>query len=137
MAIELYVCAWCSKSFFSFLQYIPFYILLLHIFAYIAFWGILDTVADCIGYCTCFIEILSYFFILQSLTTSKMRKFQTLKLSQFHKAKIAGLKTSGIMSNFWGEFFLCFGGQKKFRKFFWKHCSVRTKKLHKMKLKYI
>ena len=27
------------------------------------------------------------FFILQSLTTSKMRKFQTLKLSQFYKEK--------------------------------------------------
>jgi hypothetical protein len=31
-------------------------------------------------------------FILQSLTTSKMRKSQTLKLSQLHKAKLAGLK---------------------------------------------
>ena len=29
-------------------------------------------------YCTCIIEILRYFFILPSLTTSKMRKFQTL-----------------------------------------------------------
>ena len=38
-------------------------------------------------YCTCIIEILSYFFILQCLATSKMRTFQTLKLSQFHKEK--------------------------------------------------
>ena len=36
---------------------------------------------------TIFIEILSYFFILQGLTTSKMRKFQTMILSQVHKAK--------------------------------------------------
>ena len=28
-----------------------------------------------------------YFFILQSLTSSKTRKFQTIKLSQLHKAK--------------------------------------------------
>ena len=38
-------------------------------------------------YCTCIIEILRYFFILQSLTTSEMRQFQTIKLSQFHRAK--------------------------------------------------
>ena len=38
-------------------------------------------------YCTCIIEILSYFFILQSLTTSRMRNFQAIKLSQLHKAK--------------------------------------------------
>ena len=44
-------------------------------------------------------------FILQSLTTSKMRKFQTLKLSQFHKEKTCWTEnwwSSGIMSNFWG-----------------------------------
>ena len=93
-------------------------------------------VVEC--YCTCIIEILRYFFILQSLTTSKMRKFQTLKLSQFQKAKTCCTEnwwSSGIMSNFWGEFFLCFGGQKKFWKFFKKYLSVRTKKLHKIKLK--
>ena len=67
-----------------------------------------------------------------------MRKFQTLKLSQFHKAKTCWTEnwwSSGIMSNFLGEFFLCFGGQKKFEIFFLKYLSVRTKKLHKMKLK--
>ena len=56
------------------------------------------------------------FFILQSLTTSKMRKFQTLKLSQFHKAKTCWTEnwwSSGIMSNFWGEFFYVLGGKKK------------------------
>ena len=37
------------------------------------------------------LEILSYFFTLQSLTTSKMRKFQAMKLSQLHQAKITGL----------------------------------------------
>ena len=40
---------------------------------------------------------IRYFFILQSLTTSKMRKFQTLKLSQFTKKKLAGLKTGGLV----------------------------------------
>ena len=33
------------------------------------------------------------------------------------------------MSNFWGKFFNVFGVKKNF--FFWKHYSVRTKKLHK------
>ena len=69
--------------------------------------------------CTYIIEILSYLFILQSLTASKMRKFQTLKLSQ---TKLAGLKTgglcSGIMSNFGREFFICFRGQNKIEEFF-------------------
>ena len=63
----------------------------------------------------------SYFFILQSLTTSKMRKFQTLKLSQFHKAKTCWTEkwwSSGNMSNFFEEFFSYFGGQKKVWKFF-------------------
>ena len=89
-------------------------------------------------YCTCIIEILRYFFILQSLTTSKMRKFQTLKLSQFHKAKTCWTEnwwSSGIMSNFLGEFFNVFGVKKKFWKFFKKYLSVRTKKLHKIIIK--
>ena len=46
---------------------------------------------------------IRYFFILQSLTTSKMRQFQTLKLSQFHKEKTCWTEnwwSSGIMSNF-------------------------------------
>ena len=71
-------------------------------------------------YCTCIIESLSYFFILQSLTTSKMRKFQTFKLSQFHKEKTWWTEnwwSSGIMSNFWGEFFYVFGGKKNFENF--------------------
>ena len=37
------------------------------------------------------------------------------------------------MSNFLGQFFM-FWGVKRFN-FFFKYCSVRTKKLHKMKLK--
>ena len=80
-------------------------------------------------YCTCIIEILRYFFILQSLTTPKMRKFQTLKLSQFHKAKTCWTEnwwSSGIMSNFLGEFFYVLGVKKN---------CVRTKKLHKMEFK--
>ena len=63
---------------------------------------------DIIGYCTCIIDILRYFFILQSLTTSKMRKFQTLKLSPFHKVKTCWTEnwwSSWIMSNFFGDFF--------------------------------
>ena len=71
-------------------------------------------VVEC--YCTCIVEILSYFFILQSLTASKMRKFQTLKLSQFHKEKTCWTEnwwSSGIMSNILGEFFFMFWGPKK------------------------
>ena len=48
---------------------------------------------------------IRYFFILQSLTTSKIRKFQILKLSQFLNAKTCwteNWQSSGIMSNFWG-----------------------------------
>ena len=50
--------------------------------------------------------------ILQSLTTSKMRK--TVSFPQSKKL----LKLiSGIMSNFWGRFFLYFLGQKKIQFF--------------------
>ena len=59
---------------------------------------------------------LRYFFILQSLTTSKMRKFKSLKLSQFQKAKTCWTEnwwSSGIMSNFLGEFFYVLGVKKK------------------------
>ena len=58
-------------------------------------------VVEC--YCTCIL----YYFILQSLTSSKMRKFQTLNLSKLHKEKTCWTEhwwSSGIMSNFWGEF---------------------------------
>ena len=54
-------------------------------------------VVEC--YCTCIIEILRYFFILQSLTTSKMRKFQTFldwKLvctKKLHKMKLKNIYT--------------------------------------------
>ena len=76
-------------------------------------------VVEC--YCTCILEILRYFFILQSLTTSKMRKFQTLKLSQFHKEKTCWTQnwwSSGIMSNFWEEFFYVLGAKKNSKIFF-------------------
>ena len=69
-------------------------------------------------YCTCILEILRYFFNLQSLTTSKMRKFQILKLSQFQKAKTCWTEnwwSSGIMSNFLGEFFMFWGSQKNLK----------------------
>ena len=36
-----------------------------------------------------------------------------------------------IMSNFWGSFFYVFMGKI----FFWKYCSVRTKKMHWIKVK--
>ena len=52
-----------------------------------------------------------YFFILQSLTTSKMRKFQTMKYFLLHKAKAFQL--------------------------FWNIVESRTKKWHKIKLKKI
>jgi hypothetical protein len=42
-----------------------------------------------------YLEKIRYFFILQSLTTSKMRKFQTL--NNFTKQKLAGLKTGGLV----------------------------------------
>ena len=43
------------------------------------------------------------------------------KLAKFHKAKTCWTENwwpSGIMSNFLGKFFLCFGGQKEVWKFF-------------------
>ena len=40
-----------------------------------------------------------------------------------------------IMSNFWGRFFQLFVVKKKILKIFWKHCSVRTEKLHRKKVK--
>ena len=52
-----------------------------------------------------------------------MRKFQTLKLSQFHKEKTCWTQnwwSSGIMSNFWEEFFYVLGGKKN-SKFFFKN----------------
>ena len=55
-----------------------------------------------------------------SLTTSKMRKFQTLKLSQFHKEITCWTEnwwSSGIMSNFWGELFYALGGKKNLKIF--------------------
>ena len=52
-----------------------------------------------------------------SLTTSKMRKFQTLKLSLFHQAKTCWTEnwcSSVIISNFWGEFFMFWGAKENF-----------------------
>jgi len=60
---------------------------------------------------------LRYFFILQSLTTSKMRKFKSLKLSQFQKAKTCWTENWDYEQLFRGVF-LCFGGQKKVLNFF-------------------
>ena len=54
------------------------------------------------------------------LTTSKMRKFQTLKLC-LHKAKSCWTEnwwSSGIMSSFWGEFFCVLGDKIFFGIFF-------------------
>ena len=78
-------------------------------------------VVECYCTCTCIIEILRYFFIQQSLTTSKMSKFQSLTLSQFHKEKTCWTEnwwSSGIMSNFFWEFFYVLGGKKFFKKIF-------------------
>ena len=60
------------------------------------------------------------FSILQSLTTSKMRKFQTLKLSQFHKEKTCWTKTGGLVglwATFEGSFSMFWGAKKKFKIF--------------------
>ena len=47
-------------------------------------------------------------FIVQSLTSSKMRKSQTKKLSRFHKAKTCWTE------NNWSSGIYVFGGKKKF-----------------------
>ena len=55
------------------------------------------------------------FSIQQSLINSKMRTFWTIKLSQLHRAKTCWTEncwSSGIMSNFWGQFFMFWGGTK-------------------------
>jgi hypothetical protein len=66
-----------------------------------------------------------------------MRKKQTKKLSLFHKAKYL-LELKLLV---WWDYeqllrqvFLCFGGKKDVKFFFYKYCSVRIEKLHKMKL---
>ena len=61
-----------------------------------------------------------------------MRQFQPLKLSQFHKAKTCWLEnswSSGIMSNFLGQFFYVLGVKNLSFEFCFLHCRVRTKKL--------
>ena len=45
-----------------------------------------------------------------------------------------GKKIGPIMSNFWGRFFHVFMDKKKCLKFFWKHCSICTEKLHNISL---
>ena len=50
-----------------------------------------------------------------------MRKFQTLKLSQFHKAKTCWTEnwwSGGIMINYLGDFFYVLGVKKDFEIFF-------------------
>jgi hypothetical protein len=50
-----------------------------------------------------------------------MRKFQTIKVSQFHKAKTCWTEnwwSSGIISNFSEQFFYVLGGKKKIEIFF-------------------
>ena len=50
-----------------------------------------------------------------------MRKFQTLKLSQFQKAKTCWTEnwwSCGVMSSFLGEFFMFWGSKKNFEIFF-------------------
>ena len=87
---------------------------LLNIWNYGAFLWLVKILVECF---TSFLgislsAIWRIFFILQSLTTSKMRKFQTVKLSQFQIEKTCWIEnqwSSGIMSNFWGDFFYVFG----------------------------
>ena len=94
-------------------------------------------VVEC--YCTCILREFKIFFILQSLTTSKMRKFQTLKLSQFHEEKTCWTEnwwSSGIMINFWGEFFYVLGGKKNLN-FFFKNILPNALKSYIKSLLYI
>ena len=77
-------------------------------------------------------KFYTFFFILKSLTSSKIRKFQTLKLSQFHKANTCWTEnwwSSGITYEqlFRAVFFYVLGVNK--------YLSVHTKKLHKIKFK--
>ena len=62
-------------------------------------------------YCTCILFQIIYFFILQSLTTSKMIKFQTLKLSQFHKAKTCWTENWWSSEHFLRGVFYALGGK--------------------------
>ena len=51
-----------------------------------------------------------YFFILQSLITSKMIKFRTIKLSQLHKEKTCWTENClvGLWATFEGSFYVLF-----------------------------
>ena len=65
--------------------------------------------------------------------------FHPAKFDNFQDEKISDYKTCWIEN--WGDYgqllravLLCFGGQKIYLK---KHCSIRTKKSHKIKFKNI
>ena len=70
-------------------------------------YGMEYIIVEC--YWTCILREFKMFFNRQSLTTSKMRKFQTLKLSHFQKEKSRWTEnwwSCGIMSNLSEEFFM-------------------------------
>ena len=74
-----------------------------------------------------------YFFNLQSLTTSKMRQIQTIKLSQFQKEKNLldwKLVVLWDYEQLLRGVFLCFRWQKKNLNFFKKYFSNRIERLH-------
>ena len=60
-------------------------------------------------------------------------------MSQFHKAETCWNENSwsiGIMSNFCRRFFYVLGVKNQFTFLLKNHCSIRTEKLNKMKLKF-
>ena len=74
------------------------------------------------------------FFLPSKFENFKNEKISDYKTLSFTKQKLAGLKTVGLVW-LWVTFegiFLCFGGQKFFKKYF----SVCTKKLHKMEFQF-
>ena len=72
------------------------------------------------------------------LHPAKSDNFKDESISEYKTVSVpqsqilAGLKTLGLVGL--GQFFYVLRNKKKFE-FFFRYCSVRTKKLHKMKLK--
>ena len=94
-------------------------------------------VVEC--YCTCILREFKIFFQPAKFDNFKDEKFQTLKLSQFQKAKTCWAEnwwSSGIMSNFWGEFFYILGGKKIFKIFLKNILATALKSYMKWLLKF-
>ena len=76
---------------------------------------------------------LQYFLKVQTFfwTPIIYALWHILFLTQFKTCRLVP-----IMSNFCGQFFHVFMGKKKCLNFFWKYCSNRTKKLHRLRVKF-